>query len=292
MLRIRPKSCKWKPEVDRTVGYEISEATARLRETGIDSPQLDAQLLMAHVLNCTRLDVITHPERGLSEPQTSLFKSFIEKRTQRYPLAYITGSREFFGLMFDVTPAVLIPRPETEILVEECLKRVGNAPLIADIGTGSGAIAVALAVNSPNARIWATDISEDALAVARSNARKHSVTERVNMVKGDLLTPILALNVAFDAVVSNPPYIASGEVESLEPEVRCEPMQALTAGADGLEIISLLFNQAREVTRLLIIEIGIGQAEDVAKIARGAGWNEIEFVCDLAGIERVAIAHR
>jgi release factor glutamine methyltransferase len=278
--------------VDRTVGDEIFKATARLRETGIDSPQLDAQLLLAHALNCTRLDVITHPERELSEPQWRIFREYVEKRTQRYPLAYITGSKEFFGLSFEVSPAVLIPRPETEILVEECLKRVGDAPLIADIGTGSGAIAVSLAVNSPNARIWATDISEDALAVARSNARKHSVAERVNMVQGDLLAPILALNLTFDAVVSNPPYIARRVIESLDPEVRCEPMQALTDSADGLEIIRLLFNQAREVTRLLLIEIGIGQAEDVAKIARGAGWNEIEFVRDLAGIERVAIAYR
>lgn len=292
MRRTRLKNSKWKPEVDRTIGSEISEATARLREVGVDSPQLDAQLLMAHILDCTRLAVITRPEQSISESEARLFNSLIEKRTQRYPLAYITGSKEFFGLNFDLTSAVLIPRPETEILVEECLKRVGNAPLIADIGTGSGAIAIALAVGSPNATIWATDISEDALAVAGSNAHKQAVADRVNMVHGNLLEPILSLEKAFDAVVSNPPYIADDDIEFLDPEVRCEPVRALAGGGDGLEIISLLFNQAREVTRLLMIEIGIGQAEEVAKIARGAGWNEIEFVRDLAGIERVVIAQR
>ena len=187
---------------------------------------------MARALGVSRLDVIAHPERVISQSQLATFYDMLGRRAARCPLAHILGEKEFFGLSFEVTPAVLVPRPETEVLVEEVLKRVGDDAGIADVGTGSGAIAVALAVNLPRARVWATDTSEEALKVARANAEKHAVAGRVSMVRGDLLEPLIAMGLVFDAVVSNPPYVPSSEAVSLEPEVRQEPAEALYGGPD------------------------------------------------------------
>lgn len=293
-----------------SVSRKLRSAITRLRECGVESPQLDAQLMMAHALGCSRLDVISHPERVLTTTDETAFRSMLDRRAARYPLAYILGRKEFFGLEIDVSSAALIPRPETEILVEECLKRVGDEPLIADIGTGSGAIAVALAVRIPKARLWATDTSEEALKVARANSEKHGVATRVSIVRGDLLEPLMAQLREFDAIVSNPPYIPTGEIESLQPEVRCEPPEALDGGPDGLDAYRRLFSQAMGLAKrssgqesraslqesflegFVAVEIGIGQAAPVTQIAREAGWSDIEIVRDLAGIERVAIARR
>ena len=297
------------------VESELSSAITRLREVGVESPQLDAQLMMAHALGCSRIDVIAHPERVLSAQALATFRAILDKRASRFPLAHILGVKEFFGLEFIVSPAVLIPRPETEILVEECLNRVGDAPVIADIGTGSGAIAVALAVNIPNARVWATDSSEEALKVARANVEKHGVADRVSIVRGDLLEPLIALadgqghhvpaqQRGFDAIVSNPPYIPSGVIESLEPEVRREPREALDGGIDGLDAYRRLFSQAVGLAKrasslqesflegFIAVEIGIEQAAPVTQIAKAAGWTEVRIIRDLAGIERVAIARQ
>jgi release factor glutamine methyltransferase len=280
------------------VSRELSTAMSRLREAGVDTPQLDAQLMMAHALGGSRLDVISHPKRILASSDETAFHSMLDRRATRYPLAYILGKREFFGLEIEVSPAVLIPRPETEILVEECLKRVGEDALIADIGTGSGAIAVALAVNRPRARIWATDSSEEALKVARANVEKHGVAARVSIVRGDLLEPfgpgqhVPAQQWRFDAIVSNPPYIPTGVIESLEPEVRQEPIGALDGGPDGLDAYRRLFVQAVGLAEYVAVEIGIEQTAPVTQIAKEAGWSEIEIIRDLAGIERVAIARQ
>ena len=271
---------------------ELSAAATSLRDSDIESPQLDAQLLMAHALQCSRLDLISHPKRLLTPEQVDLFRTFTAKRAQRYPLAYIIGTKEFYGLTFNVTPAVLIPRPETEILVEECINRTPDTASIADIGTGSGAIAVALAVNKPKCAIRAVDISHDALAVAESNIRRHSVEKRVNIVHGDLLGPLYQAGQEYDAIVSNPPYIPASVIDTLGPEVLCEPAGALDGGIDGLDVIRVLFSQALDLTGLLMVEIGIGQAVDVFRIALDNGWKETSFVRDLAGIERVAVARR
>lgn len=272
-----------------SVSKELISAIARLRDAGVETPQLDSQLLMAYALGCSRLDVVAHPERVLTDPQLTLLRDMLQRRATRYPLAYILGEKEFFGLLLEVTPAVLIPRPETEILVEQVLARVGDDARIADIGTGSGAIAVAMAVNLRAARIWATDTSEDALKVARANAEKHAVSERVSMISGDLLEPLVLKGLQFDAVVSNPPYIPSAVIESLEPEVRREPVGALDGGADGLDAYRGLFPQAIACTKLVAVEFGIGQGDSVADIAKAAGFSDVEIVRDLAGIERVAI---
>jgi release factor glutamine methyltransferase len=279
-----------------TVSDELSGAVTCLRDAGVESPQLDAQLMMAHALGCSRLQIVAHPDRVPTTAQSSQFRSMLDKRAARYPLAYILGTQEFYGLEIDVTPHVLIPRPETEILVEELLKRVGEAPYIADVGTGSGAIAVALAVNLPGARIWATDSSEQALKVVRANAEKHGVVDRVSTMRGNLLEPTLVWRLTagrasprLDAIVSNPPYIPTGDIDSLQPEVRCEPREALDGGPDGLDAYRKLLPQARILTPLVAVEIGAGQAEPVTQTARDAGWHRIETVRDLAGIERIVL---
>ena len=283
----------------RALSDELALAIKRLREAGVESPQLDAQLLMAHALGCSRLDVISHPERILTTTEETAFRSMLDRRAARYPLAYILGKKEFFGLEIEVSPAVLIPRPETEILVEECLRRVGDEPLIADICTGSGAIAVALAVNSPKARIWATDTSDEALKVARVNAEKHGVATRISILRGDLLDETIVRQLTaglsshlLDAIVSNPPYIPTGVIESLELEVRQEPVQALDGGLDGLDVYRRLFAQAMGLSKLVAVEIGMGQADPVTQIATDVGWSHIEIVQDLAGIERIVMARR
>jgi len=275
----------------RDVSGELSAAVIRLREAGVETPQLDAQLLMARALECVRLEVVAHPEKRLNLQQLGLFHEMLARRVSRYPLAYILGEKEFFGLTLDVTPSVLIPRPETETLVEQVISRVGKDAKIADVGVGSGAIAVALAVNLPEARVWGTDTSEQALKVARANAEKHAVSERVSMVSGNLLDPLIAAGLQFDVVVSNPPYIPSAIIETLEPEVRFEPSGALDGGDDGLDVYRALLPQAARCTDLVAVEFGIGQAASVAEIAKTAGFSEVEIVRDLAGIERVAVAH-
>ena len=276
----------------RAISDELSSAVARLRESGVESPQLDAQLLMASALGLPRLQVIAHPERILSAAEETLFERMVERRATRYPLAYIIGEREFFGLTFVVSKAVLIPRPETEILVEECLKRLRPNAVIADIGTGSGAIAVALGVGIPDARIYATDSSDDALKVAKANVENHGLADRVSIVRGDMLDPLIEMGLEVDAIVSNPPYIPTGAIETLEPEVRQEPIQALDGGADGLDAYVKLFPEALALARMVAVEIGIEQAGPVSKIAKAAGWQEVEVIRDLAGIERVVIARR
>jgi len=279
------------------VQHQLLESAARLREAGVDTPLLDAQLLLARVLGCGRLDLIAHPESELTEPQLHAYTSLVDQRAARVPLAYILGTREFFGLEIEVRPGVLVPRPETELLVEECLKRVrAERPTIADIGAGSGAIAVAVAVRMPSATVYATDLSPIALEVSRANAERHGVADRVKLLAGDLVEPLRELAGEFDAILSNPPYIPSGDISALEPEVSVhEPREALDGGPDGLEVYRRLLPDAIGLLReggFTAVEVGAGQASDVAEIARGARCSRTECVRDLAGIERVVVAYR
>lgn len=279
------------------IGNELESAVERLKNAGVDSPLLDAQILMARALSCSRLDVIAHPECALTDVQFIIFREMIEKRESRYPLAYITGNKEFFSLDIRVAEGVLIPRPETEHLVEECLKRVKKqSPVIADVGIGSGAISIALAVNIPTANIYATEISFAAMQVAKINIENHQLAERVCIVKGDLLDPLIELKLQFDMIVSNPPYIPTSDIEDLEPEVRLyEPIEALDGGEDGLDVYRRLFPQAIGLLRndgFVGVEIGVGQADSVRQIAKDAGYQKIQIIRDLAGIERVVIAYR
>jgi len=209
------------------------------------------------------------------------------------PLAYLTGEREFWSLRLAVDDRVLIPRPETEALVEEALRLLPPAPRVADIGTGSGAIAVAVATERPDAAVWATDLSAGALEVARANARAHGVEGRVRFAQGDLAEPLAALAGTLDAVLANLPYVPAAEVDGLAPEVRDhEPRLALDGGGDGLRVVARLLGEAPALLRpggRLLLEVGAGQAAAVRELAGQGAWAVVGTRRDLAGIERVVV---
>jgi release factor glutamine methyltransferase len=255
-------------------------------------PRHDAELLLEHVLGCDATALLTHPERILSTAEAEQFDRLVERRLASEPMQYLTVEQEFFGLRFEVSPAVLIPRPETEHLVEAVLERFEReeAVHIVDVGTGSGAIAVALAHALPHSRVTAVDLYPVALEVAGRNARRHGVIDRLTLLLSDLLAGVDTAN--FDAVVANPPYIASGEV--LEPQVaNYEPHSALYAGPTGLEIYERLIPQAARVLKpggWLMLEIGYGQSAAVRNLMDG--WAGVTLVSDLQGIPRVVLGQK
>jgi release factor glutamine methyltransferase len=271
------------------VGEALQAARARLAAVS-KSPRRDAELLLAHLLGWDQAALLTRPERVLTPAEADQFESMLSRRLASEPVQYIIGVQEFFGLPFEVSPAVLIPRPETEHLVEAVLERFGreSSPRIVDVGTGSGAIAVALAHAIPRTQVTAVDLSSAALEVARRNADLNGVSDRVTLLQSDLLAAVESEN--FEVVVSNPPYIAEGEV--LEPQVlNYEPRSALYAGPTGLEIYERLIPQARRVLKpqgWLMLEIGYGQSPALLKLLRD--WNEVSFLNDLQGIPRVVQA--
>ena len=257
---------------------------ARTRLAAVSAhPRRDAEILLAFALGCVRVDLLAHPERVLSAAEGDRFETLVQRRLTCEPIQYIVGAQEFFGLQFEITSDVLIPRPETEHLVEAVL-RLADKNEILDVGTGSGAIAIALAYHSPNSRVTAVDISPVALEVARRNARRHGVNDRMVFFQSDLLASV---NAQFDVVVSNPPYVA--ETEVLEPQVdRHEPHSALYAGPTGLEIYQRLIPQAREHLKpggWLLMEIGFGQSDALKGLL--TGWSNVTFVSDLQGIPRI-----
>lgn len=286
-----------------TTHEALQSATQRLTADPhlADSARRDAELLLLHTLNITKVALIADPTRPLTAEQQSRYEAAIARRLRHEPIQYITGQQEFYGLALRVTPAVLIPRPETEHLVEAVLHRLPAADpahpvTIADIGAGSGAIAIALAVNLPQVHITALDLSPEALRVAQANAVTHEVASRIRFLLSDLLSalPPYERHQHFDAIVSNPPYVPSSDAATLHPQVReHEPHTALFAGAEGLDIYRRLIPQAREALKpggLLALEIGHGQRDALALLL--AGWHEVTFVPDLQGIPRVALARR
>jgi release factor glutamine methyltransferase len=272
--------------VPRSAGETLQTARARLAATS-PYPRRDAEMLLAHVLGCHTVAFLTYPERLLSPVESGHFESLITRRLAYEPVQYITGSQEFFGLPFEVTPDVLIPRPETEHLVEAVLGLERDLHIL-DVGTGSGAIAVALAHVLTESRVTAVDLSPAALAVAGRNAQRHGVAARVTLLQSDLLEEVRATD--FDVVVSNPPYVSDREV--LERQVsRYEPHSALYAGPTGLEIYRRLIPQARNVLKpggWLLMEIGFGQRASLLGLL--SGWNNVSFKDDLQGIPRVVLA--
>jgi release factor glutamine methyltransferase len=277
----------------------ITAAAARLAanpELHADATR-DAELLLLHTLAIPRTVLFTDPDRTPTSAQQAAYDRAIDRRLSGEPIQYITGEQEFYGLKLHVTPAVLIPRPETELLVEAVLQRLppaGPQPLrIADIGTGSGAIAVALAAHRPDARITALDLSTAALAVARENAATHQLSGRIRLLESDLLSAVTG-EAPFDAIVSNPPYVPETDRPMLHSQVRDhEPASALFAGPDGLDVYTRLIPQAQAALSpggLLALEFGHGQSEALAKLL--SDWNEVEFVDDLQQIPRVALARR
>jgi release factor glutamine methyltransferase len=256
----------------------------------------DAELLLLHILQIPRTSLIAHPDQELSPSQRTAYENNIARRLRHEPVQYITGQQEFYGLTLKVTPAVLVPRPETEHLVEAVLNLLPkNKPLkIADIGTGSGAIAIALAAHLPQAAITALDISPEALAIATINAREHNVAARIRFLQSDLLSALDHEAETFDAIVSNPPYVAESDHATLHPQVRdYEPATALFAGETGLDVYHRLIPQAHNAlkpTGLLALEIGHGQQDAIASLLQT--WRNVSFLNDLQQIPRVALAKK
>jgi release factor glutamine methyltransferase len=306
----------------------LKEGMARLRAAQIPSHTLAAEMLLMHALDRDRAWIYGHPEEFLDSPTAEKFLALIARRVAGEPVQYLTGKQEFWGLEFEVTPAVLIPRPETEHVMEVALARLGERGIkihmdtgapretlrVADVGTGSGCLAVALAWELPHAEVFATDISAPALEVARRNAARNGVADRIHLVQCDLLTGLEKTDPSsvgarqalpastqngplFDLIVSNPPYIAREEAAQLQREVRDhEPHAALFGGATGVEMYQRLIDQARDLLRdrgILVLELGHDSAEHVRGIFDAQpAWTKVAVTMDLAGIPRVLAAER
>jgi release factor glutamine methyltransferase len=306
----------------------LKEGMAQLRAAQIPSHTLAAELLLMHALERDRAWMYGHPEEFLDPPAAEKFLALIARRAAGEPVQYLTGKQEFWGLEFEVTPAVLIPRPETEHVMEVALARLGERGIkihmdtgapreklrVADVGTGSGCLAVALAWELPHAEVYATDISAPALEVARRNAARHGVADRIHFLQRDLLTGLENIDLSsvvaqhaappstqrgplFDLIVSNPPYIARNEAPQLQREVRDhEPHAALFGGPTGTEMYQRLIDQARDLLRdrgILVLELGHDSAEHVRGIFDAqTAWTKVAVTMDLAGIPRVLAAER
>ena len=279
-----------------TIKKILIQATLRLEENKIDTPRLDAEILLAYVLNCRRLTLYTDAEKILTDEQISRFEKLIELRIKKIPVAYLIGTKEFFGLNFVVNENVLIPRPDTEILTQcaiEFLQTFDGAKNFLDIGTGSGAICISILKFCKNSFAAATDISEKSLEVAKFNAKKFNVDDRVNFFCGNLFEPIGEKK--FAAIISNPPYIPTAEIKTLQDEVKNEPLRALDGGEDGLNFYREIISKSPKFLLnggLLAVEIGINQAVAVKKIFAENNFCDIEILKDLAGLERVICARQ
>lgn len=258
---------------------------------GITQPRSEAEVLLAHVLGLERIQLYLNYDKPLSAEELAVFRGLIRRRAAFEPTQYITGRQEFWSLDFEVTPAVLIPRPETEIIVEKALEIIGDGPsLVLDLGTGSGAIAVALAHERPEIRVVAADKSLSALAVAKRNATRHQVADRVLFVAADLFQPF-APGPVFNLIVSNPPYISDAEFLDLAPEIaNYEPESALRGGGTrGLGMIRKILQQFHNFSSpdgAILVEIGLGQAELLDR-ELSAGRRKFDFIEDYSGIKRV-----
>ncbi len=262
---------------------------------GIETPRLDAEVLLSHVLGVKRIHLYVHFDQPLDPAELSAYRAAVKRRAAREPVAYIVGEKEFMGLSFLITPAVLVPQPDTETLVGAVMDRLAGNPgeRVADIGTGSGAIALSLLNFLPELSAAAVDISPEALLVAKNNADELGLGDRVEFLEGDLCAPLRGQT--FDAIVSNPPYIPRGDFDKLPPEVLAEPRLALDGGGDGLDYYRQLVLEALPLVKpggFLAVEVGRGQAPAVQTLAKGAGWGSLETVKDLAGIQRVVVMRR
>lgn len=286
-----------------TVREALEIAEERLRAVS-DSSRAEAELIVGHLLGVSRTQLYLSTCEKLSERESEELERIVDRRSSAEPLQYILGSTWFYGLEFEVGEAVLIPRPETEVLVEACLKaieeiadelpaRCGGASdiRVLDLGTGSGAIAITLSASDSRVKAMAVDLSLEALEIARRNAERHGV-HQIEFVEGDLFDP-LSKDVRFELIVSNPPYIARADMEKLPEEVRREPRYALDGGMDGLDFYHRIAGRAGAFLApggIVAVEIGEGQAGAVTALFREAGLGDIEILPDLAGIERAVIA--
>lgn len=290
---------KRQPREIWTIGKILKWTEGYFQRAGLDSPRLDAEVLLSHVLKKERIFLYVHFDQPMEAAELASYRDCIRRRVQRQPVAYITGRKEFMGLEFKVTPAVLIPRPDTEILVEAVLQRLragaeAAGSRIADIGTGSGAICLSLLNYLPQLRAAAVDISSEALAVAEENARILGLSDRLELWQGDMLAPLQAECGQLAAIVSNPPYIPRGDIGGLEPDVRdFEPLGALDGGVDGMDFYRRLLAGGAALLLpegFLAVETGIRQAGQVKRLAEALPqWGRCEIIRDLAGIERVVV---
>jgi release factor glutamine methyltransferase len=285
-----------KKPINPSIEDAIKEGAQRLRDGGVAEWRRDAGSLLAHALGRDRTFIVAHAGDALNKEQFESYQSLIERRAGGEPLQYITGHQQFFKLDFLVTPAVLIPRPETELIVETALEllRDDRATRIADIGTGSGCLAISLLHERPAARAVAIDVSPAALRIAQRNAARHGVADRLDLLGSDTLSALDAAQVErrFDLIVANPPYVSDAEMKTLQREVHREPRTALAAGADGLSIIRRLLDETRPLLRPgghFIFEIGFGQSQAVQELIDPRIWDLIEIRADLQEIPRVFV---
>lgn len=276
------------------ISKALEFAFRKLDESGIPDARLEAASLLAFAIGRDRTFLIAHPEYELLENEEQRFAGFVTRRANREPYHYITGTREFYGLDFEVSPDVLIPRPETEILVEKAigLLRGLDAPRFLEIGSGSGCISVSILVSLPNATGIAVDINERALDVSRRNAERHDVASRLVLMRSDLFSSVG--DEKFDVITSNPPYVPAADLPTLQPEVReYEPHLALTDGGSGLSIIERIVAGAPAYLRhggSLLIEFGFGQSAAVRAAFEPAIWESVDVIADDQGIDRTVIA--
>ena len=279
-----------------TIGRILKWTEQYFGSKGVESPRLDAEVLLSHVLEKERIYLYVHFDQPLEAKELAAYKALIKQRVEHVPVAYLLGQKEFMGLNFKVTPATLIPRPDTEILVQAAVERLRGREncSFADIGTGSGAICLSVLSFVQGSHAVTVDISQEARAVAEENAARLGLADRIEFFTGDLLEPIKDRK--FTAILSNPPYIPEKDIEGLQAEVRCkEPYGALSGGKDGLDFYRRLCSEAPDLLEdegFMAFEVGIGQAGQVADLAKENPLvQRTEILKDLAGIERVVIAY-
>lgn len=277
-----------------TISSLLNWTVNYFKSKNIESARLDAEVLLSHVLGQERIYLYVHFDEPMEQAELGKFREYVKKRAQHVPVAYIIGEKEFMGLPFKVTPDTLIPRPDTEILVENVLANLAEDETvqIVDIGTGSGAIILSLLANLTKARGKTVDIAVKAVEVAKENAVRLQVADRCEFLVGDLFAPLQ--DSKFDVIVSNPPYIPQKDIATLEADVRAyEPVSALTDGGDGLSYYRRLLAEGKRYLKengFIALEIGIHQAQAVKRIALDNGWRNIKIIKDYAGIDRVVLA--
>lgn len=274
----------------------LAGAEKYLQRFGVSNARLDAEVLLADLLDMERINLYVKFDYPLQQDELSTYRKRLKKRAHRYPVAYITGRKEFMSLEFQTAEGVLIPRPETEHMVEEiikfCAENQLKTPNIVDVGTGSGAIMVSLGHYLPGARILGIDISPQAVKLARTNIKKHNLEERLQASRADLLSPLLEQNKNIDIIAANLPYIRDDDLSELPPEVQKEPEQALAGGKDGLDYYRRLLPQAQKILQsagLLALEIDPGQSEAVREILADQEWEQTRIIKDYSGRERIAM---
>jgi release factor glutamine methyltransferase len=279
-----------------TVRRILEWTTGFLRQKGIESPRLEAEILLAHARGCPRIRLYTDFNTPLTDAERSAMRDLVTRRSRREPIAYLVGHREFYGRTFHVSPAVLIPRPETETLIDVALELIpaDHPAQLIEVGIGSGCIAVTIARQRPLCRLTATDISPDALRIAAQNAARHEVADRITLLEGDALLPLLPATTLFDGIVSNPPYVTDGERGQLQPEIDLhEPALALYAGPDGLNVVRSIITHAPALLKpgaFIALEVDPQQCPTVLTLLKNAGFDHGRIHHDAAGRDRIVQA--